>query len=97
MNSDSVDCRRLPFPFPTTERVPGDFAWAPHDDQPTRQIYIVLPGDKYAGAIECQLGAPGGDRIWGWDGNEDKPTFTPSISVPGCWHGHLIAGRLVSC
>ena len=32
-----------------------------------------------------------------WDGNEDKPTITPSIHAVGCWHGWCRNGRLVSC
>jgi Family of unknown function (DUF6527) len=35
---------------------------------------------------------------WIWDGNRDKPTFTPSInclSCPGKWHGYIRAGRCV--
>lgn len=31
---------------------------------------------------------------WGWDGNLDRPTLTPSINCvpPGCgWHGHITA------
>lgn len=50
--------------------------------------------------------------FWEWDGNEDQPTLTPSIStkmahrdpvkrrageLEEVWHGHVTAGRLVSC
>ena len=102
MNTDSVDCRRfLGETFPEGLRQPGDFMWdEPRVGDVRRCIYIVLPGDKNPSAIECIHGPAGPlprDRIWGWDGNEDKPTLTPSIHEPECWHGHLIAGRLVSC
>jgi hypothetical protein len=33
---------------------------------------------------------------WEWDGNEDKPTLTPSINAKGCWHGYVRACRMVS-
>ncbi len=46
--------------------------------------------------------APDRACIWGWDGNLDKPTLTPSINcitekdgkpTGGCgWHGHIING-----
>lgn len=41
-------------------------------------------------------GANGGIAQWDWDGNRDKPTFTPSINCGGCWHGYIRAGRCVS-
>jgi hypothetical protein len=33
---------------------------------------------------------------WGWDGNREAPTLTPSINVIGRWHGWLQAGKLVN-
>ena len=32
----------------------------------------------------------------GWDGNADEPTFSPSISVTGGWHGFFERGKLRS-
>ena len=32
---------------------------------------------------------------WEFDGNRDRPTFTPSINCGGCWHGYVQAGRCV--
>ena len=32
--------------------------------------------------------------VAGWDGNETEPTLTPSIDVPGVWHGFVVLGRL---
>ena len=32
---------------------------------------------------------------WGWDGNEDKPTLTPSLHAVGIWHGWVLKGQLV--
>jgi hypothetical protein len=34
---------------------------------------------------------------WEWDGNEDRPTLSPSIHTHGRWHGFFRAGRMVSC
>jgi hypothetical protein len=38
-----------------------------------------------------------GGHSWQWDGNEDKPTLTPSVNVVDHWHGWVKAGRLESC
>lgn len=97
MNTQSIDCRRLPCPFPTRDLQPGDFCWGEANADGTRDLYIVLPGEKNPDAIRVQRGAPGGNRVWGWDGNEDQPTLQPSIHYVGHWHGYLRAGRLESC
>ena len=33
---------------------------------------------------------------WDWDGNRERPTFSPSINHESCWHGFLRAGRCVN-
>lgn len=33
---------------------------------------------------------------WQWDGNEESPTLTPSVHLPGRWHGFFIKGRMAS-
>lgn len=38
-----------------------------------------------------------GGHSWQWDGNEEKPTLTPSVHCIGRWHGFITAGRMVSC
>ncbi len=38
-----------------------------------------------------------GGHYWDWDGNEGKPTLSPSINATGSWHGFVRAGRMVSC
>ena len=97
MNTDSIYCRRVPYPLPSEMQVqPGDFSWGP-EVEGTRHLYLCLPGDTNLAAIKVQRGAPGGLRVWGWDGNEDKPTIAPSIHCPGLWHGYLEAGHLRSC
>jgi hypothetical protein len=34
---------------------------------------------------------------WEWDGNGEKPTLTPSVHLPGRWHGWFRNGRMESC
>lgn len=107
MNTESADLRRVKVPLKEGHEKlqPGDFAWdfdalecGGERAKETHYIYLSLPGDAGGWcAIEVKRGGPGGDRVWGWDGNEDKPTLTPSIHAPGQWHGHLVNGRLVSC
>lgn len=33
---------------------------------------------------------------WGWDGNREAPTLTPSLHWIGVWHGWMRAGEIVS-
>jgi len=105
MNNESVNLRRVKVPVEAgTQIVAGDFAWdfdseklVSDKTKETAHIYISLPGEGGGwSAIKVRRGAAGGERVWGWDGNEDKPTLTPSIHMPGVWHGHCIAGKLVS-
>ena len=78
MNNQSVDCRRIKVPLAEDQKTePGDFAWdfdAPEcggaRTDEVHFLYLHLPGEQHWGAIRCKRGAPGGDRIWGWDGNE---------------------------
>lgn len=106
MNTENATLRRVLIPVPEDADVsPGDFAWDFDNEEvfgKTRSsashfIYICLPGTKRMCAIEVKRGAPGGHRVWGWDGNEDSPTLTPSIHAVGNWHGYLTAGILKSC
>ena len=91
MNKESINTRKVG--FGKMER-PGDFCFA--DD--LSYIYLWLPGMSGPDAIRIHNGPdPGRDRHWGWDGNQDTPTLTPSIHAPGEWHGYLRAGRLESC
>lgn len=90
MNTDSMPCRKVEHGH--MER-PGDFTFSPELDT----LYVWLPGVTGPDALAIQKGAPGGPRVWGWDGNEDAPTLEPSIHTPGFWHGYLRGGQLVSC
>lgn len=95
MNAESCDCRKVA-DYDSVER-PGDFYFSPVQGIPGETaLHIMLPGHTFI-CIGVNRGAPGGNRIWGWDGNEEKPTIQPSIHTLEHWHGFLRAGRLVSC
>jgi hypothetical protein len=110
-NTDSVIARRVKDPTALQDSAegtrPGDFAWEfdfthfPHGAAETDAVltcYIHLPGDRSRWApIHVQRGPAPTTHVWGWDGNLDRPTFTPSIHHPGFWHGHMVAGQLLSC
>jgi hypothetical protein len=40
-------------------------------------------------------GQNGGVAQWEWDGNRERPTFSPSINCNRCWHGYIRNGRCV--
>lgn len=90
MNTESIDTRKVE---PGHMEQPGDFCF----DEEFEYLYLWIPGVSGPDAIRIQRGEPGGPRVWGWDGDTEKPTLTPSILTPGTWHGYLKAGRLVSC
>src|SRR5580658_7077059 len=37
----------------------------------------------------------GGVAQWRWNGDRERPTFSPSINCIGCWHGFIENGRCV--
>jgi hypothetical protein len=89
MNTESLDCRKVPA---GQSEKPGDF----HFSEDCSTIYVWLPGVSGPDAIQIQRGPAGGPRVWGWNGDEEKPTLTPSLHTPGIWHGYLRNGRLES-
>jgi hypothetical protein len=90
MNTESIPTTRVES---GKMELPGDFCF----DEERKHIYLILPGTKHPDSLRIQKGNPGGPRVWGWDGNEEKPTLSPSIHAPGEWHGFLIDGFLKSC
>ncbi len=105
-NKESVDGRRIKDPSTERPSAPGEFAWEfdfthyDHGAASTDSIlvlYIFLPGDQHAHPIHVCRGNAPDSHVWGWDGNFDRPTVTPSIWEKGVWHGYLTAGRFVSC
>ena len=105
MNTSSYDCHRKPDNCDPSElKQIGDFNWRflPHlDNGRILGMAIVMPNVKGNGKqtyLRVVLGpAPAEKIIWGWDGNLDKPTLEPSLLDENQWHGHMKAGRLVSC
>ena len=88
MNTESITCRKVD----KIEKV-GDFTF----DDLFGMLYIWIPGLSGPDAIRIERGHPTSPRVWGWDGDLDLPTLTPSIHAPGQWHGYLTAGQLISC
>ena len=82
----------------------GDFMFNEEKDT----LYIVLPMNDGKFAVDVHVCAvldpirisrtPNNNpRVWTWNGNEDKPSLTPSLHWPGHWHGYLTDGVLKSC
>ena len=90
MNTESIKCRRVE--SGKIERA-GDFCF----DDERETIYLWMPGMTGPDAISIEVGKQGGERVWAWDGDEENPTLTPSLHVPGTWHGFLRRGMLESC
>jgi hypothetical protein len=93
--------------------IPGDFeiGYVKDGDLRYRMFWVVLPceGGELHG---LPINAPGealpdgvGRPMWTWDGNEEKPTLTPSVLTwrgkvenrQEVWHGFIRAGRAESC
>lgn len=99
MNTESCECRKVLGEFDAVEK-PGDFYFKPVEGIPGETaIHLMLPGHTFI-CIGVTRGAhrqdPNGP-VWGWDGNEERPTLLPSIHTHDKWHGFLTAGRLISC
>lgn len=54
-----------------------------------------VPDDRILNFLPVVSGPNVSGKAWGWDGNEDMPTITPSIHAIGHWHGWVRAGMLV--
>ena len=92
MNTESVEGRKVQKP-----EQPGDFTveTVTAIGGAGRRLRVWVPGAPHAIAIPLHEGAPEGEA-WGWNGNTDKPSVTPSINVQGIWHGYMREGRLES-
>lgn len=72
---------------------PGTFAW---NGEPPAGIWSVCPcgcGSRTMLPVHADVGGRG----WGWDGNREQPTLSPSIfhyNGPNDphWHGYLRVG-----
>jgi hypothetical protein len=78
---------------------PGDFDIDPPNEWNKGHIYFVCPNGRNCG-VPIRNGdfADTGVKRWGFDGNGDRPTLTPSINCngpAGCgWHGHIRKGEM---
>ncbi len=58
-------------------------------------IWVLVPSEAWGVcAGRLPLNCPDG---WTWDGNQERPTLSPSIHCVDHWHGYLRAGRFESC
>ena len=112
----SVDGQRLPDVEGREDETrlwdqpPGSWCWRLDGPRGARALEVVLPSAYPPGPgivhphqiATCQIQE---DR-WTWDGDEDRPTLTPSILVETLWgedrtrvywHGYMTAGRLEAC
>lgn len=68
------------------------------DRQGARYAFFVCPG---CGHTHGPRVSGGGGPVWGWNGDVDRPTFTPSIMVRGKRqltddeYRRLVAGQVV--
>ncbi len=99
LNTESCDMRhRAERPESVWDLAIGEYYFG-IDGQGQRFFTGMLPGQTVCiiplrPVITAGLN---GGRYWDWDGNEDKPTLTPSINAVGSWHGWVRAGRMASC
>ena len=78
----------------------GNFFWFIHPDG-TRYFCSHYPGESHIRSIPVVQGDARG-KMWGWDGNEEMPTLTPSIhardsNLETVWHGFVEKGVFRSC
>jgi len=92
----------------------GDFAFVPFGDtRPTWQwLHLWLPIDDphHDRAVIPVARGAAAPPAWGWNGNEERPTVTPSIKqqkvvghdakglpiLEEAWHGNLVDGNFVT-
>lgn len=78
----------------------GEFAWELRDG--VRYLSVALPRPSVSeptGYLMNCLPVAKGDNVpgvhWGWDGDEEQPTLTPSVHCTGHWHGWIRRGWMV--
>lgn len=80
----------------------GDFCWLGGEDG-KRTLVIAMPcdprwrdntkgGEPYS-MCRWSIGYKNHSGAqWSWDGDEDKPTLSPSLHWVGVWHGYVENG-----
>ena len=78
-------------------RYPGNFFLSPPSADGIRRLSFLCPcGCGMLCGIN--VGPADGAKVWAWNGDEEKPTATPSININmGHWHGYLTDGVFKSC
>lgn len=74
----------------------GDFYWYIDQINGERYIMMLIPCVSRANYTHCNIPVRPAKlengHSWEWDGNEDKPTLTPSVHAVGVWHGWIREG-----
>ena len=111
MNTDSCDMIRIPLDQRETlygdQCKPGMFLWndsvreVDGVEYRCKTLWAIYP-DGSIGALPVrpvppELSHVNGGNSWEWDGNEDRPTLSPSVHHIGRWHGYVRNGRMESC
>lgn len=103
MNTQSYDCHRKPDGC-DDELMPeiGDFSWRYYQSGELGGISIRLPTVDGSEITWIPVGNAGPGPNWDFNTaapkDLDRPTLVPSILFrKDQWHGHMTAGRLVSC
>lgn len=77
----------------------GDFCWEQGADSVPTHVWLAIPSPTCGGWTPIRIAVNRGPNLpgkaWGWDGNADKPTLTPSVHTYGHWHGWVRGGQLV--
>lgn len=95
MNTNSCDMVRVSSDDAVQDGPPGAF-YIETFEGGQRVMWHKLP-DGNVGWLRLRPLVAGEHPSWEWDGNQDKPTLTPSVHLPGRWHGWFRDGRMESC
>jgi hypothetical protein len=83
------------------DRVQPHSGYGPQD-KPTAGYHFWCPGCDMHHGVYIRVWRPGGNPVWTFNGNLEKPTFTPSILVtmpiegekPKICHSFVTDGRI---
>lgn len=96
MNTDSCEMIRVADEDAVYDGPPGSF-FIETLASGQRVMWHKLP-DGNVGLLRLRPVVDGDAHpSWQWDGNEEKPTLSPSVHLPGRWHGWFRNGRMESC
>jgi len=100
------DVQMLRLPNGSMPKNEGEFAW----DESETYCRMMLPGGHFTNLPTDRVPpTPASTARWGWNGDLDRPTFTPSVRVfirqraleedrdEELWHGFITDGVMRSC